>query len=130
MSLSPLIPVVLTIQERDKVIKVKSPLMGWKLTLLAMLFTTVSASAAETIDDWPARPIKVIVPYTPGGSTDVAARVVMDKLSQRLKQSIIVENRPGANGNVGATLAARSDPDGYTFAVSYTHLTLPTNREV
>jgi tripartite-type tricarboxylate transporter receptor subunit TctC len=70
---------------------------------------------AQSVADWPNRPIRIIVPYTPGGSTDVAARIVMDKLSVRLKQSIIIENKPGANGNVGATLAARSEPDGYTF---------------
>jgi tripartite-type tricarboxylate transporter receptor subunit TctC len=96
-------------------IKIKIFLTDLKVVLCAIAMATNTLATAETIADWPSKPIKVIVPYTPGGSTDVAARVVMDKLSQRLKQSIIVENRPGANGNVGATLAARSDPDGYTF---------------
>ena len=64
---------------------------------------------------WPDKPIRVIVPYTPGGATDMATRVVMNKLGDRLKQTIIVENRPGANSNLGAAQAAKADPDGYTF---------------
>jgi len=84
--------------------------------VLALAATAISLQVcAQSAETWPSRPIRIIVPYTPGGSTDVATRIVMDKLSQRLKQSIIIENKPGANGNVGATLAARAEPDGYTF---------------
>jgi len=81
-------------------------------TLAACGLATASAQAA---DDWPSKPIKVIVPYTPGGSTDIVTRIVMEKLGPRLKQTIIVENRPGANSSVGAGIAAKADPDGYTF---------------
>jgi len=70
---------------------------------------------AQNTGDWPNKTIKVVVPYTPGGSTDTATRVIMDKLTTRLKQNIVIENKPGANGNVGAAAVARAEPDGYTF---------------
>ncbi|QYY33154.1 tripartite tricarboxylate transporter substrate binding protein [Cupriavidus pinatubonensis] len=66
-------------------------------------------------DAWPTKPIKVIVPYTPGGSTDTVSRVVFEKVAQSLGQPIIIENKPGANSTLGVGVAARSAPDGYTF---------------
>jgi tripartite-type tricarboxylate transporter receptor subunit TctC len=66
---------------------------------------------------WPSKPIRVIVPYTPGGFTDVTARIVMQKLSERLKQPITIDNKPGANSVIGVDLLAKSPNDGYTFAV-------------
>jgi len=77
----------------------------------------VGAPTVHAADTWPAKSIRVIVPYTPGGATDTVARTVMDKLGQRLSQTIIVENRPGANGTVGTAAGARSDPDGYSFVM-------------
>lgn len=79
-------------------------------TALAALMLPLSAQAA-----WPDKPIKVIVPYTPGGATDTVTRVVMQKLSEKLKQPIVIENKPGANSTIGTAQAARSKPDGYTF---------------
>ncbi|SPA31312.1 conserved hypothetical protein; UPF0065 domain; putative exported protein [Cupriavidus taiwanensis] len=79
---------------------------------VAALHTAPTTLAA---DAWPARPIKVIVPYTPGGSTDTVSRVVFEQVSQRLGQPIIIENKPGANSTLGVGVAARSAPDGYTF---------------
>ncbi len=79
---------------------------------LAAAHTAPTALAAEA---WPAKPIKVIVPYTPGGSTDTVSRVVFERVSQRLGQPIIIENKPGANSTLGVGVAARSAPDGYTF---------------
>ncbi|MWR82043.1 tripartite tricarboxylate transporter substrate binding protein, partial [Escherichia coli] len=70
---------------------------------------------AIAADAWPAKPIKVIVPYTPGGSTDTVARVVFEKVSQSLGQPIVIENKPGANSTLGVGVVARSAPDGYTF---------------
>lgn len=70
---------------------------------------------AVAADAWPSKPIKVIVPYTPGGSTDTVSRVVFEKVSQSLGQPIIIENKPGANSTLGVGVAARSAPDGYTF---------------
>ena len=64
---------------------------------------------------YPARPVRFIVPYPPGGGTDVIARIVQPKLSESLGQPIIIENRGGAGGAVGTEVAAKSAPDGYTF---------------
>lgn len=79
-------------------------------SMLAALAAPVTAQAA-----WPEKPITVIVPYTPGGATDTVSRVIMQKLSERLKQPIVIENKPGANGTIGTGQAARAKPDGYTF---------------
>ncbi|MGE8689844.1 MAG: Bug family tripartite tricarboxylate transporter substrate binding protein [Achromobacter sp.] len=86
-------------------------------TLLCAVLTAagLAAGPAQAADDWPNKPIKIIVPYTPGGSTDIVTRIVMEKLGPRLKQTIVVENRPGANSSVGSAMAAKAEPDGYTF---------------
>lgn len=82
-------------------------------------------------DTWPSRVIKVIVPYPPGGSTDITARLVGEKIAPLLGQPVVIDNRPGAGGNTGMEAAARSAPDGYTFAVATTahaiNMTLFTN---
>ncbi|MDB5892341.1 MAG: tripartite tricarboxylate transporter substrate binding protein [Polaromonas sp.] len=64
---------------------------------------------------WPSKPIRLIVPYPPGGSSDIIGRSISQALSEALKQPVIVENRAGANGNLGADLVAKSAPDGYTL---------------
>src|SRR4029077_13699745 len=69
-------------------------------------------------DAWPARPVKLIVPSSAGGGTDLYARLLGQALGDALKQQFTVDNRPGASGNIGAEAAARSAPDGYTFLVS------------
>lgn len=66
---------------------------------------------------WPSKPIKVIVPYTPGGFTDITARLITQKLQERLGQSVVIDNKPGANSIIGVDLLAKSPPDGYTLAV-------------
>lgn len=77
---------------------------------------TRSAAAA----DWPVRPIGVIVPYTPGGSTDITARIVGERLSAALGQRLVVDNKPGAGGNLGMEITARAAPDGYTLGINTT----------
>jgi len=67
---------------------------------------------------WPDRPIRVIVPFAAGGSTDVAARLIGEYLSRTLKQQVVVDNRTGANGNIGTEAAAKSAPDGYTLLIA------------
>jgi tripartite-type tricarboxylate transporter receptor subunit TctC len=76
--------------------------------------------AASAQSAYPAKPIRLIVPYPPGGSTDIAARVVGEQISQSLGERFVVDNRPGAGGNIGMQLAATSDPDGYTVVVGTT----------
>ncbi|WP_441277463.1 Bug family tripartite tricarboxylate transporter substrate binding protein [Tardiphaga sp. 172_B4_N1_3] len=79
----------------------------------ALALTSVSAMA-----DYPERPLRVIVPFAAGGATDVIARTVAQAMSVRLGQSIVVENKAGANGNIGGAAAARSEPDGYTLLMA------------
>jgi tripartite-type tricarboxylate transporter receptor subunit TctC len=86
------------------------------LSVLALL----SASDFTRADDYPTRPIALIVPFPPGGSTTVMARNVADKLSVTLGQQIVVENRGGAGGTIGTRSVARATPDGYTILLSYT----------
>jgi tripartite-type tricarboxylate transporter receptor subunit TctC len=82
---------------------------------LAMTALCLSAALPAAAQDWPSRPIRLIVPLAPGGGGDVTARVVAAELSNRLKQTVVVENRPGASSTVGTQAAAKSAPDGYTF---------------
>ena len=69
---------------------------------------------------WPTRPISVIVPYTPGGSTDITARIVGERLSAALGLRLVIDNRPGAGGNLGMDLTSRAAPDGYTLGINTT----------
>ena len=78
---------------------------------LALAIPTFSVRAQT----YPSKSIKIIVGYPPGGSTDVPARIVGQKLAEVLGQSVVIENKPGASGNIGAELAARAAPDGYTI---------------
>lgn len=76
------------------------------------------ATPALAQDAWPARPIRVIAPFAPGGSADTLGRLVAQELSQTLGQAVVVENRPGAGGVLGSQVVARAAPDGYTFVIS------------
>jgi tripartite-type tricarboxylate transporter receptor subunit TctC len=77
-----------------------------------------SWTAARAQGEYPARPIRLIVPFPAGSTPDVFARVVAERASQGLKQSVVIENRPGAGGNLGTDLIAKAAPDGYTIGVS------------
>jgi tripartite-type tricarboxylate transporter receptor subunit TctC len=81
--------------------------------LLLLLFIALALPVAA--QDWPAKPVRIIVPFPPGGSADLLPRVVAEKLSEKWGQPVIVENRAGAAGSIGADVVFRADPDGYTL---------------
>src|SRR5262249_46930312 len=80
---------------------------------LASLF-----SAAAPAQTWPTKPIRLIVPFPPGASSDVVGRLIVQKASEQLGQQIIADNRAGAGGNLGIAVAAKSPPDGYTILIA------------
>jgi tripartite-type tricarboxylate transporter receptor subunit TctC len=90
------------------------------MLMLAMLLAPQAARA----DDYPARPVKLLVGAPPGGTTDTIARAIAAPMAAALKQSVIVENRPGAGGNLAAETVAKSAPDGYTLLVSFSSHTI------
>src|SRR5712692_8135816 len=73
-------------------------------------------AAAALAQSWPSKPIKIIVPFPPGNTTDIMARLIGPKITERLGQPVLVENRPGASGMLGLDFVAKSAPDGYTIA--------------
>ncbi len=86
------------------------------LVSTALVFSALPA-AAQNADQYPSRPVKIIVPYGPGGATDIIARQLANKLSEMFGQGFVVENRPGASGNIALDAAAKAAPDGYTLFV-------------
>jgi tripartite-type tricarboxylate transporter receptor subunit TctC len=86
----------------------------------ALVFVAVFAATAALAEDYPAKPIKIIVPVSPGGITDIVARVAGDYVTARTGQPVVVENRTGAGGNIGVEAVAKSAPDGYVLSVAST----------
>ena len=86
--------------------------MAWRLLIALVLVLCPLAAQAQK---YPDRPVKVVVPYTPGGGTDTVARALMQKLSELWGQPVVIENRPGAGSTLGADAVAKSSPDGYTL---------------
>jgi tripartite-type tricarboxylate transporter receptor subunit TctC len=92
----------------------------------ALAIVTATAGAAQA-QGWPNRPIRMVVPYTPGGYTDLMARLVSQKMSEALGQTFVIENKPGANAAIGTDSVAKAAPDGYTFGtVIAAHSVNPT----
>jgi tripartite-type tricarboxylate transporter receptor subunit TctC len=89
-----------------------------RLWILSILSITTVSTIAYAQSTYPNRPIKFIAPFPPGGTSDVLGRIMAQKLSDALGQSVIVENRPGASGNIGHDIAAKAPPDGYTLLLS------------
>ncbi len=96
--------------------------------LILSLALALCIPAQVLAQAWPAKPVRLIVPFPPGGSTDIVARIVAQKVSERLGQSLVVENRGGAGGTVGTEAAAKAPKDGYTLTVASTstHVVAPS----
>ena len=92
----------------------------------------VVAATTASAQDYPSRPIRVVVPFSPGGAVDGPMRIVAQELSKRLDQQVIVENKPGAGATLGTEIVARATPDGYTLMLGYvaTHGTSPAVRKL
>ncbi len=94
------------------------------LFLFGFLFlATAGTGAAQPTATYPSRPIRVIVPYPPGGSTDIIARTINSKLAAQLGQQLVIDNRAGGGGNLGHEIAARATPDGYTLLIAISAIT-------
>ncbi len=91
--------------------------------VLTTAMAALGTSAMAQSGNWPTRPITMVVPFAAGGSTDITARMLAEKLGPILGQSVVVENKPGAAGNIGAAFVARAQPDGYTILLHTSTLT-------
>ena len=99
--------------------------MGFEIESAAMtrryalaLLASLAAIAPAAAQDWPTKPVRLIVPFGPGSTPDIVGRVIADHLQPMLGQPFVIENRPGASGNTGTDLVAKAEPDGYTIGIS------------
>jgi tripartite-type tricarboxylate transporter receptor subunit TctC len=98
-------------QQREHVV-------GQLLAVIACLLVVTAAAGAEPIANFPSRPVRIVVPFTPGGATDIIARKLAPAMQSHLGQSVVIENRPGANARIGANVVAKAEPDGYTVLLT------------
>ncbi|HEX6703415.1 MAG TPA: tripartite tricarboxylate transporter substrate binding protein [Albitalea sp.] len=97
------------------------------LTLRASLLALAFVAGAATAQTWPAKPITLVVPFPPGGTTDVLARALAERVGAGLGQTVIVENKPGAGATLGADVVAKAKPDGYTLLMGAVHHTIASS---
>src|SRR5207344_831722 len=86
--------------------------------IVALVLFVLCAAAPALAQDWPTKTVRVIVPFGAGATPDTIARLIADRLQQKLGQNFIVENKPGASGMTGTDTVAKAEPDGYTIGVS------------
>ena len=99
---------------------------GWRRRTIVALFAAVAANAVNMsyAQEFPTRPVQIIVPYAAGGGNDILARVIGQELAQAWQSGVVIDNRGGAGGNIGAQLAARAAPDGHTLVIINNAFTL------
>jgi tripartite-type tricarboxylate transporter receptor subunit TctC len=93
-------------------------LFGRLLAVICCLLLATVAAGAEPVASFPSRPIRIVVPFTPGGGTDIIARKLAPAMQGHLGQSVVIENKPGANARIGANMVAKAEPDGYTILLT------------
>jgi tripartite-type tricarboxylate transporter receptor subunit TctC len=93
--------------------------MKFSCPMLIILIAAALTAGSALAQQYPSKPIRLIVPFTPGGSTDIVARIAGQKLGEALGAQVLIDNRPGAGGNIGVELAAKSAPDGYTLVMGH-----------
>src|SRR6185369_2855166 len=93
----------------------RHPMRFRTLSVSMLLIAFQALAGAQTNDTFPSRPLRIVVPYPPGGASDIISRLMAEKMAPGMGQSIVVENRPGAGGNIGADAVAKAAPDGYTL---------------
>src|SRR5262245_44041463 len=96
----------------------KAHVVGRLVAAVACLLIATAAAGAEPVANFPSRPVRIVVPFTPGGGTDIIARKLAPAMQAHLGQSVFVENKPGANARIGANLVAKAEPDGYTILLT------------
>src|SRR5262249_21352135 len=111
-----------------KIIRFPSPSRAPTRVIVQALALCAAVSCGPALAQvWPSQPIKLVVPFTPGTGMDIIARQVGPRLTDRLGQPIVVENKPGASGNIGAEAVAKSPPDGHTLMISANTMLIAAN---
>ena len=100
------------------------PVFSFRATLCVASLAALFASTSALAQEWPSRPLKIIVPYTPGTGQDTIARTIAPKLTEKFGQPVVIENRPGASGNIGMEAVAKAPPDGYTLLMTASTIVL------
>src|SRR5258708_8759469 len=98
---------------------------GARLSFWRMVLAGITVIGGANAQDFPARPVHIVVPYAPGGPVDIVTRVVSQQLYDMWKQPVVVDSKPGAGGNIGSDMVAKSKPDGYTLLINTPAMIIP-----